>query len=206
MRRGMTRGLRPPTLATSIVSSSPTMDDSAQPERRLIRSASGIGVRSPTAMSFQRIAADGDDAGVPEAAALEMAKSVVPPPISTSATPNSFSIRSQNRFARGELLEHGVTDGDAGAVHARDDVLRRRHAARDDVNVDLEPRPRHADGRADAILLIDDEILREHVENLASGRESHRFGGFDGADVLARDLARLFPATATTPRLLNALT
>ena len=48
----MTRGSRPPTLATSIVSSSSTIEANAHPERRLVFSASGIGVRSPTAMSF----------------------------------------------------------------------------------------------------------------------------------------------------------
>ena len=52
MRRAMTRGLRPPTLATSIVSSSSTIPDNAQPHLRLIFSASGTGVRSPTAMSL----------------------------------------------------------------------------------------------------------------------------------------------------------
>ncbi len=52
MRRAMIRGRRPPTLATSIVSSSSTIDESAQPQRRLIFSASGIGVRKPTAMSL----------------------------------------------------------------------------------------------------------------------------------------------------------
>ena len=52
MRRAITRGLRPPTLATSIVSSSSTIADSAQPHLRLIFSASGTGVRRPTAMSL----------------------------------------------------------------------------------------------------------------------------------------------------------
>ena len=52
MRRAITRGLRPPTLATSIVSSSSTMPESAQPHLRLIFSASGTGVRRPTAMSL----------------------------------------------------------------------------------------------------------------------------------------------------------
>ncbi len=44
--------LRPPTLATSMVSSSSTIAESAQPHFRLIFSASGIGVRRPTAMSL----------------------------------------------------------------------------------------------------------------------------------------------------------
>ena len=81
---------------------------------------------------------------------------------------------------------------DAGAVDARDDVLRRRGAAGDDVDVDLEPGAGHADRRADAVLLVDDEVLRQHVQDLAAARQRHRLGGVDRAPhVLARDLAVL---------------
>ena len=51
-RRGIVRARRPAMLATSIVSSSGTSAVSAQPDRRLSFSASGIGIRRPTAMSF----------------------------------------------------------------------------------------------------------------------------------------------------------
>jgi len=44
--RERTRGLRPPIVGTSIISSSPIIDASPQPNFFLIFSASGIGVRS----------------------------------------------------------------------------------------------------------------------------------------------------------------
>ncbi len=53
--RGSTRGARPPTDGTSMVSSSSTIARRAQPYLILIRSASAIGVRSPVAMSFVRL-------------------------------------------------------------------------------------------------------------------------------------------------------
>ena len=51
----MTRGFRPPTLATSIVSSSSTIAESAQPQRRLIFSASGTGVEGRTVRSTRMV-------------------------------------------------------------------------------------------------------------------------------------------------------
>ena len=112
--------------------------------------------------------------------------------MSTIATPSSFSSWRQHRLARRQLLEHRLDHRDAGAVHAGDDVLRRRGAAGDDVHVDLEARAGHPDRRADAVLLVDDEVLRQHVQDLAAARQRHRLGGVDRAPhVLARDLAVL---------------
>ena len=60
------------------------------------------------------------------------------------------------------------------------------------MNVHLEPRARHADRRADAILLVDHEILRQHVQNLSARRQRDGLRRIDGApDVLASDLAVL---------------
>jgi len=60
------------------------------------------------------------------------------------------------------------------------------------VDVDLESRPGHPDWSADAILLVDDEVLRQHVEDLTSARQGHRFRRIDRTPhVLARDLAVL---------------
>ena len=48
------------------------------------------------------------------------------------------------------------------------------------------------DRRADAVLLVDDEVLRQHVQDLAAARQRDRLGRVDGAPhVLARDLAVL---------------
>ena len=98
----------------------------------------------------------------------------------------------QHRLARRELLDDGLRDVDARAVHARHDVLRRALAAGDDVDVHFEPRAGHADRRADAVLLVDDEVLRQHVQDLAAGRQRHGLGRVDrAAHVLAGDLAVL---------------
>ena len=60
------------------------------------------------------------------------------------------------------------------------------------MDVDLEPRAGHADRRADAVLLVDDEVLRQHVQDLAAGRQRHRLGRVDRpAHVVAGDLAVL---------------
>src|SRR5207249_7257094 len=53
--------------------------------------------------------------------------------------------------------------------------------ASDDVHLDLEPHPRHPDGLADAVLLVDDERLREHVDDLAVLRQVDGPRGVDGA-------------------------
>ena len=92
MRRAISRGLRPPTLATSMVSFSSTIDESAHPLLRFSFSASGIGVRSPTAMSLVKCSPP--TATTPVCHRLprsKIARSAVPPPMSTSATPSSFS-------------------------------------------------------------------------------------------------------------------
>ena len=121
-----------------------------------------------------------------------MAMSVVPPPMSTSATPSSFSSSVSTASLAASCSTTVSATVDAGAVHARHDVLRRALAAGDDVDVHLEARAGHADRRADAVLLVDDEVLRQHVQDLAAGRQRHGLRRIDRAPhVLARDLAVL---------------
>ena len=138
------------------------------------------------------IAADGDHPGVPQAAALEDREVGRAAADVDDRDAEILLVLGQHRFARGELLQHGLDHRHAGPVHARDDVLRGRGAAGHDVHVDLEPRAGHPDGRPDAVLLVDHEVLREHVQDFAAARQRDRLGGVDGApDVLARDLAVL---------------
>src|SRR5258707_486510 len=87
----------------------------------------------------------------------------------------------QHGIARRELLDNVFFHRHAGAVDARHDVLRRALAAGDDVDIHLEARAGHADGRADAVLLVDDEILRQHVENLTARRQRDGLCGVDRA-------------------------
>ena len=98
----------------------------------------------------------------------------------------------QDRFAGRELLDHGLGDVDAGPVHARHDVLRRVWLPVMMCTLTSSRAPVMPDRRADAVLFVDDEILREHVQDLAARRQRHRFRRVDGSpDVLARDLAVL---------------
>ncbi len=138
------------------------------------------------------IAADADDRGVPEAAAL------VDRDVGRAAADvderdaELLLVLGEHRLARGQLFDHRLRHRDAGAVHARDDVLRRALAAGDDVDVDLETRAGHADRRADAVLLVDDEVLRQDVQDLAAGRQRHGLRRVDGpAHVFTGDLAVL---------------
>ena len=136
------------------------------------------------------IAADGQHAGVPEAAALEHREVRGAAADVHERDAELLLVGREHRFARGQLLEHGVDDLDAGAVDARDHVLHRRRAAGDDVDVHLEPAAGHADRHGDAVLVVDDEVLRQHVEDLAPAGQRDGARGVDGAlDVLARDLA-----------------
>ena len=138
------------------------------------------------------IAADRDDAGVPHRAAL------VDDDVGGAAADvdegdaELLLVARQHRFGRGELAQRRLHHVDAGAVDAGDQVLRRAGRAVDDVDVDLEARAGHADRRADAVLLVDHEVLRQDVDDLAAGRQRHRLGGVEGAaHVLAHDLAVL---------------
>ena len=84
-----------------MVSSSSTMAESAQPQRRLIFSASGIGVRNPTAMSLVKWSPP--TATTPVCHRLprsKIAKSVVPPPISTMRDAQLLLVLRQHRLAR----------------------------------------------------------------------------------------------------------
>jgi len=62
----------------------------------------------------------------------------------------------------------------------------------DDVHLGLEPHAAHADRVLDAVLVVDDELLRDHVDDLAVHRDGDRLGGLDDAfHVGGRDLVVL---------------
>src|SRR5580704_11436764 len=99
--------------------------------------------------------------------------SVVPPPMSTTATPISFS-SSQSTASALERLEDDVGDHEPAALGAADDVLDARGGGRDEVHLGAEADAAHPDGVADAVLRVDDVLAGEHVEDLAVG--VHRDG------------------------------
>ncbi len=83
---------RPPTLGTSMVSSGETISPRQQPYLILIFSAAEIGVLKPKAISLVRFCPPRGTAPVYFIAlSAKIAMSLVPPPISTMATPISLS-------------------------------------------------------------------------------------------------------------------
>ena len=79
-------------LGTSIISSSFTREAIAHPNLVLIRSASGTGVLRPIAMSLVKwLPPTGITAVCMTLPSAKIARSVVPPPMSTIATPSSRS-------------------------------------------------------------------------------------------------------------------
>ncbi len=156
-------------------------------------SASGIGVRSPTAMSLVKWSPPTPMTAVcHRAAALEDGQ-VGRAAADVEQRHAEFAlVGRQHRFGGRQLADDHVDHRDARPVHAGDEVLRGGGRAGDDVHVDLEPGAGHADRGADAVLLVDDEVLRQHVQDLAAGGQRHGPGGVEGAaHVLARDLAVL---------------
>ncbi len=96
----------------------------------------------------------------------------------------------QDGVARRQRLQHDVVDVVAGLLDAAVDVLGRRDQAGDDVDVGLEPDAAHADRVGDAVLAVDDELLGQHVQDLAVGRHGHVLGVLQQAEhVVAVDLA-----------------
>src|SRR5262245_30899759 len=127
------------------------------------------------------IATDTDHGGVPEA------PSFVNRDVGGSAADvdqrhtKILLIVGQHGFASRQLFDDGFGNVYAGAVDARDNVLSGALAAGHDVDVHFETRPGHADRCADAVLFVHDEVLGEHVENLATRWQRHGFCGVDGA-------------------------
>ena len=82
------------------------------------------------------------------------------------------------------------------ARFTHDDVLDGGRARRDDVDVDLEARSGHPDGRADAVLLVHHEVLRQHVEDLAAVRQRTAFA----ASIARRTSSRVISRLCRRPR------
>src|SRR5262249_29447824 len=79
-----------------------------------------------------------------------------------------------------------------GALDRAADVARARHRAGDDVHLGFEPHAAHADRVLDAVLVVDDEFLRDDVDDLAIGGDGDRLRGLDHAlHVGGRDLVVL---------------
>src|SRR5204863_2681737 len=88
-----------------------------------------------------------------------------------------------------EGLQHDVLHLQSAAANALGDVLDRRHRAGDDVDLHFEPHTAHTERLAYVLLAIDDEFLRQDVQNLLIVRNGDRLRGLDHTiDVGLRDL------------------
>ena len=88
------------------------------------------------------------------------------------------------------MLQYDVLDLQPATLHAFDDVLSSACGAGNHVHSGFEAHSRHADGIADTFLAIDDEFLRQHVENALISRNRHGPGGVDNAlNITAANLA-----------------
>ena len=100
-------------------------------------------------------------------------------------------LRRQHRFGRGERREDEIDDVQPGALAALDDVLRRGDRRADDVHARLEAHAGHADRLLDAVLPVDQELLRQHVQDVLIDRQRHRARRVEHAvDVRRRPLRR----------------
>ena len=138
------------------------------------------------------VAAHHHHAGVPETSAFEDRKVRRTATNIDQRNAEVLFVLGQHGLGRRELFDHRVNDVHTGLVDAGNDVLRRGGGARDHMHVDLEPGPCHAERGADAILLINDEILRKDMEDLPAGGQGHRFRRLDRpSDVVAGNLTIL---------------
>src|SRR6266446_3866231 len=155
--RDIERGARSPMPGTSIMSFAFASWRSATPCRILMFSASGAGDRDHRRMADRAVREHGD---VGRAAAdVEQTDAEV------------LLVLRQHRARGSERLQDQVVHFEPAAPHAFDDVLRRRHRARDDVHLHFQADSRHADGLAHVLLAVDDEFLPQHVEDLLVGRD-----------------------------------
>ena len=118
------------------------------------------------------------------------ARSIVPAPMSATATPSSFSVSLRTASAEAsELTTSSSILTPAAATHL-DRFWTAVAERRDDVGLDLEPQRAHPERVLDALLAVDREAAPLDVEHLAVRRDRDRAGDLDrAADVLAADLA-----------------
>ena len=102
------------------------------------------------------------------------ARSIVPAPMSATATPSSFSVSDRTASADGQRVDDQLVDLDAGRGDALGQVLDRGRRCRDDVGLDLEPQRAHPERVLDALLAVDREAAPLDVEDLAVRRDRTR--------------------------------
>ncbi len=178
--RAMMRGLRPPTLGTSIESSSGIIEVRAQPCFFLIFSASPTGVRSATATSFVKCSPPTCSTAVCQSEPFsKMARSVVPPPTSTIATPSSFSSGVRHASAAA-IWVSTVSTTSSPARFTQVTVFWAAVVEQVMTWTFTSSRvPVMPGGVADPVLVVHHELLGQHVEDLAVEGDGDGLGGVD---------------------------
>ena len=142
-----------------------------------MRSASWVGVRSPTAMSLVRwLPPSASTAVWLMAPFVKMAMSVVPPPMSTRQTPSSFS--SSDRVASERASGCSTMSATLRPVRCAHLTMfcAEETAPGHDERLGLQADAAHAHRLLDAVLVVDDELLRQDVDDLAVERDGHGLG------------------------------
>ena len=83
-------------------------------------------------------------------------------------------IGTQHGIGGGKRLKHRVIYMDSGLVHRCDHVLRGARRGSHHVNPHLEPRRHHSQGIVYARLIVEDEFLRQQMQNFAVGGQGNR--------------------------------
>ena len=121
---------------------------------------------------------------------VNRARSIVPAPMSATATPSSRSVSEATASAEASEAATSSSILTPAAIDALRQVLDRGRRGGDDVDVDLEADRAHPERVLDALLAVDDEVARQDVEDLAVRRDLDRPGHLGRpVDVLAGDLA-----------------
>ena len=98
----------------------------------------------------------------------------------------------EHRIARCKLLQSQITDLQSTVTHALVNILRSTDRPGDDMHPRLEAYTRHANRLMDSLLLIDDEFLRQYMQNFAVGRNRYSLRRIDHpVDITLRHLAIL---------------
>jgi hypothetical protein len=120
------------------------------------------------------------------------ARSIVPAPMSATATPSSRSVSERTVSADASEARDQLVDLDVGGLDALRQVADGGGAGGDDVGLDLEADGAHAERILDALLAVDDEAARQDVEDFAVRWDRDGPGDFEGpVDVLAGDFAHV---------------
>ena len=142
----------------------------------------------------EMIAANGHCAGVAhDTAAVDDQLGGATANIEQAAAQVAF-ILGQAGFRRGQRFEYRVVDEDAGLVCGGHQVLRCGDGRSNDMDVRFQPLADHADGIADAILGIHDELMRKNVQHFpVIGKRDVARGVNGAAHIVAFNVAGTRP-------------